>query len=76
MEDINFQQFVIDKLQSFDRRLNKLDTMESQISSLSQKISNIDGRVSSLENTVYTQTVQLAEYEASRAFDSQTCDEL
>ena len=74
--DVNFQQFVIHTLQSLDKRLNKLDTIETQISSLSQKISNMDGRVSSLENNVYAQKVQLAEFEASRAFDSQTCDEL
>ena len=49
--NFNFQQFVVDKLEALDRRLNKLDIIENQMSSLSQKLSNMDGRVSSFEGT-------------------------
>ena len=59
-----------------DRRLNKLDVIESQISSMSQKLSLMDGRVSSLENNVSHHNKTLCDIEASRAYDAQTCDEI
>ena len=74
--NLNFQQFIIEKLESLDRRLNKLDTIETQISGLSQKLSIMDGRVSSLEGKVHNNNYRLTEIEASRAYDSQTCDDL
>ena len=74
--NFNFQQFVVDKLEALDRRLNKLDIIETQMSSLSQKLSNMDGRVSSLEGKLHTNNCRISEIEASRAYDSQTCDEL
>ena len=47
--NFNFQQFVVEKLEAMDRRLNKLDVIENQISTLSQKLSIMDGRVTSLQ---------------------------
>ena len=74
--NVNFQQFVIDKLESLDRRLNKLDSIEIQISSLSNKLSKMDDRVSSLEGSFHNSSRRITEIEASRAYDAQTCDEL
>ena len=72
----NFQQFVIDKLEAMDRRLTKLDNIEHQLSTLSQKLSNMDGRVSSLESKISAHNNQLSDIEVSRAYESQTCDEI
>ena len=67
---------MVDKLEALDRRLNKLDIIEHQMSSLTQKLSNMDGRVSSLEGKVHNTNCRINEIEASRAYDSQTSDEI
>ena len=66
----------MEKLEAMDRRLYKLDNIEQQLSTLSHKISSMDGRVSSLESKICTHNTQLTEFEVSRAYDSQTCDEI
>lgn len=72
----NFQQFVVDKLNSFDKRLGKLDSIETQLSTLSQKLSTMDTRVYSLETSVHETNSRVTDIETSRAFDAQTCDEI
>ena len=72
----SFQKSVLDKLMSLDNRLNKLDSIEKQLTSLSTKISNMDVRVTSLEGSVRGVDSRVTEVEASRAFDSQICDDL
>lgn len=61
---------------SLDKRLNKLDAIEKQLSTLSTKLSNIDTRVTSLESSVRDVDARVTDAEMSRAFDSQTCEEL
>ncbi|KAH3695822.1 hypothetical protein DPMN_083280 [Dreissena polymorpha] len=72
----NFQKSVLDQLRSLDNRLNKLDSIETQLSNLTMKLSNMDVRVTSLEGTVRKVDSRVTDVETSRAFDSQTCEEL
>ncbi|KAH3865003.1 hypothetical protein DPMN_028037 [Dreissena polymorpha] len=72
----NFQKSVLDQLRSLDTRLNKLDSIETQLSNLTMKLSNMDVRVTSLEGTVRKVDSRVTDVETSRAFDSQTCEEL
>ncbi|XP_045198378.2 uncharacterized protein LOC123552704 [Mercenaria mercenaria] len=73
---IPVNQAIMEKLEAMDKRLNKLDLIESQISNLTQKMTVMDQRVSSLEGKIYEQNSKLTEIEASRNYDSQLSDEI
>lgn len=73
---MQFQQFIIDRLNSLDNRLNKLDSIEQQLTSLSSKLSSMDTRVTSLESSVHEVNSRMNEVEAGRAFDSQINEEI
>jgi hypothetical protein len=64
------------KFDIFDKKLQKWDLIESQIASLTQKITSIDTKVVFLEGKVNNCQSKVNEIEASRAFDSSTCDEI
>ena len=64
------------KFDLFDKKLQKLDMIESQISNLTQKINSIDSKVIFLEGKVNSCQSKVNDIEASRAFDSSTCDEI
>ena len=72
----NFQQFIIDKLEAMDTRLNKLDSIDSQLSNLTKRLSIMDTRVSSVETSITDTNKRLIELEVSRSVDSQSCDEI
>ncbi|XP_045174508.2 uncharacterized protein LOC123535821 [Mercenaria mercenaria] len=76
MPTMPINQAIMEKLEAMDKRLNKLDIIESQISNLTQKMTVIDQRVSSLESKVHEQNSKLTEFEVSRNFDSQSNDEI
>ncbi|KAH3830507.1 hypothetical protein DPMN_103751 [Dreissena polymorpha] len=71
-----FQKTVLDQLMSLDNRLNKLDSIEKQLSTLTTKLGNMDTRVTTLECKVKDVDTRVKEVEVSRAFDSQTCEDL
>ena len=71
-----FQRQVLDKLSSLDQRLTKLDSIEKHLTSLATKITSIDTRVTSLESSAKVMNSKVVEVEASRAYDTQSCDEL
>jgi len=71
-----FQRQVLDNLASLNQRLNKLDTIEKQLSTMTSKITSIDTRVTSLESSVKDVGSKMNDIEASRAFDTQVCDEI
>jgi hypothetical protein len=73
---IQFQQFVVDRLTSLDNRLNKLDSIENQLTSLSSKLSSLDTRVTSLESSALEVNSRMNEVEAGRSFDSQISEEI
>lgn len=72
----NFQQYIIDKLNSMDKRLCKLDTIESQLTDLSRKINQIDNRVISLEASSREANSRLTEIETSKAVESEVFDDI
>ena len=72
----NFQQLVLDKLENMEQRLFKLDSIDNKLCELTKKMTVMDGRVSSLESKVSDNMRTLIGIEASRAHDSQTCDEI
>ena len=74
--NFNFQQIVLDKLFNMEQRLNTLDSIDSKLSNLTQKMTIMANRVSSLESKVNGNYRKLNDIEASRAHDSQTCDEI
>lgn len=45
MSTNNFQQYVVEKLNAMDKRLSKLDTIETQLLEVTRQISQIDTRV-------------------------------
>lgn len=49
MSTDNFQQYVMEKLNVMDKRLSKLDTIETHLSEVTRQISQIETRVKSLE---------------------------
>ena len=66
----------MDKLEQIDSKLRKLDSIETQLKDMSGKLSQIEDRVSSLESKSLSTNSKLTEIEASRHYDSQTCDEI
>lgn len=64
------------KFEIFDTKLQKLDNIEKQISNLTQKMTSIDTKVTFLETKVNSCQSQITEIEASRAYDSSSCDEI
>ena len=72
----NPNQAILDKLEMIDKRLYKLDSIDSQLKEMSKKISHIDTRVISLETSSVGWNKSISEIEASRAFDSSTCEDL
>jgi len=69
-------QAVMDTLEQIDSKLRKLDSIETQLKDMSGKLSQIEDRVSSLESKSLSTNSKLTEIEASRHYDSQTCDEI
>jgi len=69
-------QCVLEKLEAIDKRLNKLDSIETQISCLSTKIAGVDRRVIALESTVSVHSKTISDIEVSRSFDAQICSDL
>lgn len=72
----SFQQIVLERLESMDKRLSKLDTIEKQLSSLSVKMTSLDNRILALETSSKETNDRLTQVENSRMFDSQANDEL
>ena len=64
------------KMGDMDSKLKTLDSINSQVNSLNVKLSKFDDRVTSLETKLCETNSRLVDIEASRAFDSQTCDEI
>jgi len=61
---------------SIDSKLRKLDSIETQLKHMSGKLSLIENSVSSLESKSLSTNRKLSEIEASRHYDSPTCDEI
>lgn len=64
------------RMKGMDSKLNKLDSIENQVLKMKEKVSSMDRRVTSLETRLTESNRQLFEIQASRAFDSQTSDEI
>lgn len=74
--DTSFQQTVLNKLELLDKRLQKLDNIETQVDSMARKMNSMDTRITFMESKLSDYNNKVLEIEASRAHDSQTCDEL
>lgn len=72
----NFQQTVIERLNSMDKSLKKLDSIESQLSTLSQKMASMETRVLTIEKKLSETSKNVTELETSRAMESQIYDEI
>lgn len=72
----NFQQAILDRLDSMDKRLGKLDSIEQQLTKVTQKLSNLESRITVLESSSQDLDKRVGDVEASRAVDSQTCDDI
>ncbi|KAL4236796.1 hypothetical protein ACF0H5_005183 [Mactra antiquata] len=72
----SFQQIVIERLNSMDKRLSKLDRIEDQLSSIANKLLSLDTRVTSLELTSRDNRSKINDLEASRAYDTQVCEDI
>jgi hypothetical protein len=66
----------MDKLESMDQRLRKLDNIETRVTRIDEKVGSLDRRISSLESDLNEQRRKLNEIEASRNYDSNFCDTL
>lgn len=64
------------KLRNLDSKLRVLDNIDKQVTEMNSKIATMDRRVTSLERQLNESNRQITELETSRAFDSQTCDDL
>ena len=71
-QNTNFQQTILHRLDSLDKKLGKLDSIENKISTISQKMTSMDTRLSALEHL----NQKMQDLEKSRLFDSQSVDEL
>lgn len=67
---------IMQRFDTIDRRLCKLDSIETQVSQLSQKMTDIDKKVGSLEHDLHEQSRKIVDLEASRNFDSAQCNDL
>jgi chaperonin cofactor prefoldin len=72
----SYHQMVLDKLESMDKRLNKLDYIEQQVNKINERVSSLDTRISHMESKLHDQGRKLIDIEASRNFDAQLCDEI
>lgn len=63
------------RIQTVDSKMEKLNDIESKISSMNQLITKFERRVSSVETKMTAVEKRMEEMEASRAYDSQLCDE-
>ena len=68
----NFNQLLLDKLDTMDKRLQKLDTIEQQLSFMSHKMTLMDNRVSSLELTLSDTNNKIRDIETSHEIDAKT----
>ena len=67
---------ILEKLDNMDRRLNKLDSIETQIVEMNKSVLLMGSRISSVERTMNETNTKLFDLEVSRNFDSQLCEEL
>ena len=75
-QNTNFQQTILDRFDSLDKKLGKLDSIENKISTISQKMTSMDTRLSALEHSTTDSNQKMQDLEKSRLFDSQSVDEL
>ena len=73
---VSFQQAILDRLDSLDNRLGKLDSIEKQLSNLTKKVTSMESRLSVLETTCTESKLKITELENSRSFDSHILDEV
>jgi len=68
---------ILNRLNSFDKRIVKLESIKKQLTNMNSKISGIDLRVSSLNlSSSKDISSRLAELDATRAFDISISDEI
>ncbi|KAH3845178.1 hypothetical protein DPMN_087453 [Dreissena polymorpha] len=67
---------ILDRLNSVDARLSKLDTIQSQLSELNKKMSSIVARVISLETASKEMHTRMSNIEDHREFDSKQCEDI
>lgn len=72
----SYNQIILDKLEMMNKRLCKLDSIESQVKSINERVVTIDTRLTLLETSVREQGRRLNDIEASRNYDSQVCHDL
>lgn len=64
------------RMEAVDSKMNKLNDIEKQVKSMSLQFSKFENRVTSLETEVTQTNKRVVDLENSRAFDSQTCEEV
>jgi len=67
---------IVSKLRNMDSKLLVLDNIDKQDTERNGNIASIDRRVTSVETQVNESSRQLTELQTSRAFDSQTWDDI
>ena len=72
----SFQQLILERLDSLDKKLGKLDSIESKMSDITKKLSSMDSRLCSLEKSQQESNQTVQELENSRLFDGQSVDDL
>jgi hypothetical protein len=72
----SYHQMVLDKLEVMNKKLCKLDLIESEVKKVNERVAALDSRITFLESGLNEQRRKINDIETSRNFDADVCKQI